>query len=338
MDPFPPFEPYFRNGHVMTMAGNFWKRPISEVAFPVETTYYQTEPYVQILVHSQAPACPRGLLILVHGLEGGSDSGYMRSMAFAALNAGFAVHRFHMRSCGGTEHLAKTNYHAGQTSDLLFVLKELRRKHDLPTWLVGYSLGGNVVLKLTGELGEDAGALIEGSVAVSTPLDLGECATALKKRKNFLYDWRFLERLKDRIRKRHEQDPELYSLEPMKRVRSVWDFDNLYTGPLFGFGDANGYYGTQSSKNFLSKIRVPTLVIHAKDDPLIPYHIYDHPELASNPCIRFEPTEHGGHVGFIARNQPRFWLDNRIVAWLGDQLVPTETIEGEQDRREARLK
>jgi len=320
----------------MTIAGNFWKRPNPETLCPVATTYYQTEPDVQILVHSQTPPKPEGVLILVHGLEGSSASGYMQSMAFAALQSNYAVHRFHMRSCGGTEDLALTNYHAGQTSDLLFVLRELRRQNPtLPLWPIGYSLGGNVVLKLTGELGSHASDLIQGAVAVSTPLDLGACAVALKQKKNYLYDSRFLARLKERIEKRYRQAPHLYSLEPMKNVRNVWDFDNLYTGPLFGFGDADGYYGTQSSKNFIGKIEVPTLVIHAKDDPLIPFYVYDNPALESNPFIQFEPTEYGGHVGFIARGQPRFWLDHRIVAWLNEER--RVYFEKEQERREARL-
>ncbi len=324
----------------MTIAGSFWKRPIPETLCPMVTTYYKTEPDVQILVHSQTPPDAQGILILVHGLEGSSASGYMQSMAFAALQAKYAVHRFHMRSCGGTEDLALTNYHAGQTSDLLFVLRELRRQNpDLPIWPIGYSLGGNVVLKLTGELGPDAGELYQGAIAVSTPLDLGACAVALKKKRNYLYDSSFLTRLKARMEKRYQQAPHLYSLEPLKRVRSVWDFDNLYTGPLFGFGDANGYYGTQSSKNFLGKIQVPTLVIHAMDDPLIPFSVYDEPALETNRFIRFEPTEHGGHVGFIARNQPRFWLDHRIVAWLNEERRDflARPLEREHDQSNARL-
>src|SRR5882724_4644612 len=128
----------------MTLAGNFWKRPVADALYPVKTTYYTTEPDVQILVHSQSPSNPKGILILVHGLEGSSASGYMQSMALAALNANYAVHRFHMRSCGGTEELALTNYLAGQTCDLLFVLRQLHRQNpELPIWPIGYSLGGN---------------------------------------------------------------------------------------------------------------------------------------------------------------------------------------------------
>ena len=212
-----------------------------------------------MLVHSQRPDGPaRGEIILVHGLEGSSAAGYARSMSYAALEAGYATHRFNMRSCGGTEHLALSNYHSGQTSDLLYVLRERRKKTDLPIYLVGFSLGGNVVLKLTGELGEQAAGLVAAVCAVSTPIDLKACATALGKPENFIYEQRFLQRLRERIRLRHKQAPEIYSLEPLKKVRTIYDFDDLYTGPLFGFGNADNYYTTQSANRFIGKHSRPS--------------------------------------------------------------------------------
>lgn len=278
---------------------------------------YRTEPDVQVLVHAQRPSGPaRGEIILVHGLEGSSDAGYARSMAFAALEAGYATHRFNMRSCGGTEHLALSNYHSGQTGDVRFVLRELRKRSDLPIYLVGFSLGGNVVLKLTGELGESARGLVAGTCAVSTPIDLKACATNLGKPGNFIYERRFLDRLCERIRVRHKQAPEMYRIEPLKKVRTIFDFDDFYTGPLFGFGNAETYYATQSAKNFIGNIRVPTLVIQAKDDPMIPFEVYDHPAFRENPHLRLVAVDHGGHLGFIARGKPRFWLDEVVTHWL----------------------
>ena len=312
-----PFEPFFKNRHLSTLAGNFWKRPAVEARWPVEAVLYRTEPDVQVLVHAQRPdGPPRGEIIFVHGLEGSSAAGYARSMAFAALEAGYATHRFNMRSCGGTEHLALSNYHSGQTGDVRFVLGELRKKTDLPIYLVGFSLGGNVALKLTGELGGEARGLIAATCAVSTPIDLKACATNLGKPGNFLYERRFLDRLSERIRLRHKQAPEMYKLEPLKNVRTIFDFDDFYTGPLFGFGNAETYYATQSSKNFLGNIRVPTLVIQAKDDPMIPFEVYDHPAFRENPHLTLVAVEHGGHLGFIARGKPRFWLDAVVTDWL----------------------
>ncbi len=312
-----PFRPFFKNPHLATIAGNFWKRPDVEARWPVEAVLYRTEPGVQVLVHAQRPDGPaRGEIIFVHGLEGSSAAGYARSMAYAALEAGFATHRFNMRSCGGTEHLALSNYHSGQTSDVGFVLRTLRARTDLPIYLAGFSLGGNVVLKLTGELGEDARGLIAGTCAVSTPIDLKACALNIGRRENFIYQRRFLDRLSERIRLRHKQAPEIYKLEPLEAVRTIFDFDDAYTGPLFGFGNAETYYTTQSAQNFIGNIRVPTLVIQAKDDPMIPFEVYDHPAFRENPCLKLVAVDHGGHLGFIARGQPRFWLDGVVMEWL----------------------
>jgi predicted alpha/beta-fold hydrolase len=322
MDELPPFEPFFKNPHFSTIAGNFWSRPDVDRRWPVEAVIYQTEPQVSVLAHAQRPeGATRGEIIFVHGLEGSSAAGYARSMSYAALEAGYATHRFNMRSCGGTEHLALSNYHSGQTSDLLYVLRERRRKTDLPIYLVGFSLGGNVVLKLTGELGDQASALVTAVCAVSTPIDLKACSMALGKPGNFLYEKRFLQRLRERILLRHKQAPEIYSLEPLKKIRTIYDFDDLYTGPLFGFGNADNYYTTQSSNRFIGNIRVPALLVQAKDDPLIPFSVYDHPAFRENPNLTLIAAEHGGHLGFIARRQPRFWLDGLVMGWLRDQSV-----------------
>ncbi len=254
--------------------------------------------------------------MLVHGLEGSSESGYKKSMAQHALEAGYAVHRFNMRSCGGTEDIALSSYHAGQTSDLEFVARLLRRECAVPTFLIGFSLGGNVVLKLAGELGEQAAGLIHGVCAVSTPLDLGACVERLALPENFLYENRFVARLKQRVRDRARHSPGSYSANGLDRIRTVYDFDDAYTAKLFGFGTADNYYGTQSAKNFLDAIRIPALLVQAKDDPLIPFTVYDHPAFRTNPNLTLVATEHGGHLGFLSRTGPRFWLDPLVLGWI----------------------
>ncbi len=315
-----PFRPFFKNPHLATIAGNFWSRPNSEKRWPVERRIYETEPGVKIRVDSQRPeGDARGELILVHGLEGSSNAGYARSMSAAALEAGYAVHRINLRSCGGTEDLALTNYHSGQTSDVLHVIRERKRAGAGPIFLVGFSLGGNVSLKLAGELGERASELLAGVCAVSTPIDLAACAAALGRRENFIYDRRFLRALKRKIRARARQAPEIYRLEHLARIRTIYDFDEYYTAPLFGFGTAANYYKTQSSNQYLERIRIPALLIIAKDDPLIPFSVYAHPAFQSNPCLRLIAVEHGGHLGFIARGRPRFWLDGVVLEWIGEQ-------------------
>ena len=312
-----PFDPFFRNPHLATIAGNFWSRPKVNTRWPPKSIYYDTEPGVKILVVTHLPDQPaRGALVMVHGLEGSSEAGYERSMAWAALEQGFAVHRFNMRSCGGTDQLASTAYHAGQTSDLLVVLRSLKQAGAGPLFLAGFSLGGNVVLKLAGESAQEASDLLTGVCSVSAPIDLGICAHAIGRRENFIYQERFLKALKSRVRRRHVQYPEVYTLEHLPKVQSIVDFDNLYTARLFGFGTADNYFRTQSSGQFLDRIRIPALLITAQDDPLVPFEIYSHPAFRSNPNLRLLAPEHGGHLGFLARHRPRFWLDKVVMDWI----------------------
>ena len=266
----------------------------------------------------QTPEQPRGELILVHGLEGSSESGYARSMAAAALAAGFTTHRYNMRGCGGSPWHPKANYHSGQTGDLLQVARERKRASGLPIFAVGYSLGGNVVLKLAGELGNEGPNLFAGVCAVSAPIDLAASVQATGKPQNILYRRRFVARLKERVRRRNRMAPDLFPLGPLAQVRTIYDFDDLYTAKIFGFGTADNYYRTQSSNQFLEHIRIPTLLVQAKDDPMVPFAMYGHPALERNPHLRLVAVEHGGHLGFLARRGPRFWLDAQIADWLAE--------------------
>ncbi len=312
-----PFHPLVRNAHLLTILGNFWPRKLDEARFPSQRRLFQTEPEVQVLVYTQRPqANAKGQLVMVHGLEGSSDAGYKRSMAQHALEGGYIVHRFNMRSCGGSDAFAVSNYHAGQTSDLEFVVRELVRESPAPIFVCGFSLGGNVVLKLAGELGDQAKGLVAGFISVSTPLDLAACVDVLAKPENYLYRRRFLTRLRARIRKRAEQHPELYDASDLEWVNTVYEFDDRYTARYFGFGSADNYYGTQSSKNFIDRIRVPTLMVQAKDDPIIPFESYSQPAFETNPNLTLVATEHGGHLGFLARGSDRFWLDHTVLQWI----------------------
>lgn len=312
-----PFVPLFRNPHLQTVAAHFWPRRLEERRFPVEAKLYRSEPKVQVLVHAQRPAgAALGQIVLVHGLEGSSRSGYMRSMAQAALEAGFAAHRFNLRSCGGTEELSSTGYHSGLTSDLRFVLRQLAEEKPAPVFLAGYSLGGNLALKLAGELGVEARPLLAGVCVISTPIDLAACAHRLGAPENWAYEQRFLRSLKRRVRVRQRYWPGPISLDGLERVRSIIEFDDRITAPAFGFRDAAHYYATQSASGFLERIRVPALLIQAEDDPVIPYEVFRQPALSRNPNVELLAVEHGGHVGFLARHQPRLWADQVVLEWV----------------------
>jgi predicted alpha/beta-fold hydrolase len=311
-----PFRPILANNHFLTVAGNFWPRRLDTERYPVEAKLYRTEPDVQVLVQSQRPPGEAlGEILLTHGLEGSGESGYMRSLSQAALEAGFAVHRFHMRTCGGTARLAPTLYHAGLTSDLLGVLRQFEQQGRTPVYLAGFSLGGNVTLKLTGELGESAGSLIAATCAISTPIDLSASVRRMGKIDNRVYERRFVRRMRERMIATGR-----YKEADFRGIRSLFDIDDKITAPSFGFHGAEHYYATQSSNQFLDRIRVPTLIIQAKDDTFIPFEVFRHPAFESNPHLTLVTPTQGGHLGFISREKPRFWLDGEIVGWIEMQV------------------
>ncbi|HYZ87351.1 MAG TPA: alpha/beta fold hydrolase [Bryobacteraceae bacterium] len=325
-----PFEPLFPNPHLATIAGNFAHRRLDAERYPVEDVCFQTCADAKVLVRKQSPANPPlAHVVMVHGLEGSSEAGYMRSMAQLSLDDGFAVHRTNLRSCGGTESLASTMYHAGLTSDTLAYLRSIRADTDLPIFLIGYSLGGNVALKLAGELGSEATGLLSGVCAVSTPIDLGKSVRKMSNRENRVYEWRFLSRLKKRIQKRAESMPGHYDLRVLKQARTVYEFDDAITAKHFGFGTAENYYSTQSSIHYLPNIAIPTLLVQAKDDPLIPFSLFTSPEVTTNPNVQLVAPSHGGHLGFLSKRPPRFWLDRVVVKWLINTLQRHKAAETE---------
>ncbi len=309
-----PYHPLFRNPHLITIASNFWTRPLDVVRFPVESIRYRTDPQTEVLVHLQRPqGKPKASVILVHGLEGSSEGGYMRSMANAALHAGYAVYRTNVRGCGGTIDWCRTLYHAGLTSDLHSLLGQI----EGPKILVGYSLGGNQVLKLAAELGQGSNAGVIGVCSVSAPLDLAACSRKLEAPSNFLYERRFVSSMKEKMRERQRLMPDVFRFHGVvDQIRTVWELDDKITSQFFGFGSAENYYRTQSSIGWLDRIAVPTLLIAAKDDPLVPFEIYLDARVLANPQVRLIAPDHGGHVSFLASRRPRFWLDDTVVEWM----------------------
>ena len=297
------YEPLFRNPDWGTVAGRYWPAPLE----PGEARLFTTEPGVQVLgrCHRLRPDAP--VMLLVHGLEGSCDSTYMRWMARAALQAGFGVVRLNVRTCGGTEHLAPTLYHSGLTTDLRSLVEQLGPR---PVCLVGFSMGGNQALKLAGEWGAGVPAHLKTVCAISAPIDLAACARRLGEPRNWIYEQHFLRRLRSRLRRKARLQPGRFSTAPLARVRTIIDFDHLVTAPSFGFRDAWDYYQNSSALRFLAQVRVPALLIQAKDDPFIPYQCY---RLPDNPALRLLDPDHGGHVAFLARRRPRFWAGEQAA-------------------------
>jgi predicted alpha/beta-fold hydrolase len=315
-----------RNPHLLTIAGNFWPRKIDMRRFPATRKQYQIDDRTTILSFQHQPeGRTRAQIVFLHGLEGCADAGYIQSFCQEALVRGFGVHRLNLRSCGGTEELCETMYHSGLTSDTRVILERIRDLFGDPVFLVGFSLGGNVALKLAGELG--ATDLLAGVCAISTPIDLAACVRKLDKRSNRLYARRFLDRLQERVKRKSKLAPHLYDAQGVDEVKTIWEFDDRFTAPLFGFGTAANYYATQSASIYLEAIRVATLLICAKDDPLVPFEVYRHAAIQTNSALTLIAPEHGGHLGFLSRRKPRFWVDGIALCWI-ESLLSSKPIQG----------
>ena len=304
----PPFVPLFRNPHLQTIAAHYWPRPHGEDRWPTERRIVRTAPDTEVLVESQRPEGEaRGEIVMVHGLEGSGSAGYMRSLAATVLQAGFAAHRFNLRSCGGTEALTQTLYHAGLVGDLAVLLHIMRAEGRAPAVLVGFSLGANVVLKLAGECGDDGPSLFRAACGISSPIDLEACSRRIGQFQNRIYERRFVRRMHTRLLATGR-----FQAGDLAGLRSVYAIDEHITAPSFGFGTAKGYYRTQSARVFLAGARVPVLLIQAQDDPLVPFATFrDLP-----PRVRLVSPKHGGHLGFLARGRERFWADRAVLAWI----------------------
>lgn len=246
----------------------------------------------------------RPLLIAVHGLTASSQAPYMRTLAQRALSAGFDVLRLNVRNCGGTEHLAPTLYHSGLTCDLRAVVEQLA---PTPIFLAGFSMGGNMVLKLAGEWGEAPPPHVVAVCGISVPIQLGICARKLGERTNRIYEVRFLRELRRTLMRKRQLMPESFAEMQWDGIRTIYEFDDAITAPAFGFRNADHYYESSSSAGFLDKIRVPALLIQAQDDPFIPFEVFEDLPLDRNPFVRLEAPPHGGHVAFLAKQAPRFW-------------------------------
>lgn len=300
---FLPFIPRrgFRNSHIQTLAGNFLPRP-NRLPLPQER-FVRIDDQVQILCHChwQPRRTDVLTLVIVHGLEGSSSSQYVIGTGSKAWAAGMNVVRMNMRNCGGTDQHAVSLYHSGLSGDVYSVIQELVQAERLTKIaMVGYSMGGNLVLKLAGELGKNAPLELRAAAAVSPATDLGISADALHERQNLVYEARFLAGLKQRFKRKVKLFPQTYELPDMRKLRTLRDFDHQVTARYSGFQSADDYYARASSSQFLQDIAIPTLIIHSTDDPFIRMSNETRQKLLSNPSIEYLETQHGGHCAFLA--------------------------------------
>ena len=323
MKEFTPLKP-LRNAHLMTIAAAFWQRRFPRLPAGVSRRF-EVEPGTKIRAecHWQEDRVRHPTLVVVHGLEGSSESGYILGTAEKAWVAGFNVVRMNQRNCGGTELLTETLYHSGLSRDVHAVISELIEQDALPNiFAAGFSMGGNLVLKMAGELGETAPREVRGFAVVAPSMDLAACAAKLEETANFLYQRHFVVRLKRRMRNKARLFPELYRINGMRNIRTVRDFDDLITARYCGFRDAADYYARSSANQFIAEIRRPTLIIAAQDDPVVPFAVFRYGALRGNPNITLLAPNHGGHCAFIASQagNERFWSEARIVEFCREQV------------------
>jgi uncharacterized protein len=319
--PFVP-HPAIRNGHAQTIFGSLVRRRTPRLTALANLRFFDVAPGTQVAgdVSWQDDRQGNPTLLLLHGMEGSISSGYMMGTAEQALAAGFNVVRVNHRNCGGTEHLTPTLYHAGLTDDLRAIIKELTQGDGLKEiYVAGFSLGGNVVVKLAGEYGAAIPPEVKGIIAVSPSIDLTICADAIEMRSNFIYHIRFIHSLRNRMRRKAKLFPEHYDASKLQGVWTIRKFDDIYTSRHAGFRDVADYYERASAIGFVKEINVPTLILHAKDDPFIPFSSFESREVRENPNVTLLATEHGGHVGFISASKDaanRFWYEKKIVEYV----------------------
>jgi predicted alpha/beta-fold hydrolase len=317
MHPFsPPF--WLRGGHRMTIVA--WARPRRLPGLPSATPrYFEVAPTARVLAacHWQDRPAEHPTLLALHGLEGSSHAQYMMGMADKAFRRGFNVVRLNQRNCGGTEQLSEGLYHSGLTADPVAVLTELAERDGLNHLVVaGYSLGGNLALKLAGDFGADAPAWLRAVCAVSPTLELSACMDLLEQVQNRLYEWNFVTGLRARIRRKARLFPGLYDVGSLWRVRTVRQFDERFTAPHNGFKNAADYYYRASSMRVIDRIRVPTLIITAQDDPFIPVAPVRADSVAGNPNITRVITQYGGHCGYVESARAGYdgyWAEQAII-------------------------
>ncbi len=251
----------------------------------------------------------------------------MKGIARKAWHAGFNVIRMNQRNCGGTEHLTPGLYDNGLSQDVRAVIVELASREGFESvWAAGYSMGGNIVLRMAGEAGEEL-YILKGVVAVCPNIHPAACVEALEQPRNLIYHNYFLASLKSRLRRKAHHFPGRFDLSLLPKIKTMSGFDDAYTAPFAGYHNAADYYEKTGARHILDRIRIPTLLITSQDDPFIPFTTFDIAALHSNPAIGLIAPRHGGHCGFIQRPQTHedmFWAENRVVEFIQNPRMARE--------------
>ncbi|WKN30676.1 alpha/beta fold hydrolase [Porifericola rhodea] len=309
----PPY--WLFNGHLQTIIPSQFRK--------VESVNYERQrlhtPDDDFLLLDWSVAESDRLVIISHGLEGDSNRPYILGMVRAFNRASWDALAWNFRGCGGEINHTLRFYHSGATDDLDLVISHaLSQKQYKSITLVGFSLGGNLTLKYLGESGDKLPPQVKVGVAFSVPLDLYTCSEQISSPANFVYSRRFLKNLKKKVSQKVLHMPNDLSTMHFNQIKSLKDFDDFYTAPLHGFKDAMDYYTHCSSLYYLEDIKVPTLLVNAKNDPFLSDKCYPVEMLRDHPYVHLETPLSGGHVGFMPRGagaDDNYWSEDRAVTF-----------------------
>ncbi len=320
----PPFQPawWCRGGHTQTVWAALC-RPTPRIRLARIRWDLPDGDFLDVDALAAPAAAPR--VIVLHGLESSSSATPVREILRLAANRGWGGLAMNFRGCSGEPNRLRRSYHGGDTADLAWVVARMKEAHPSSAMAcVGFSLGGNVLLKYLGERGEALPACIRAAAAISAPFDLAASVQVLEQGFSRVYGGRLAAGLKRKTREKLKRYPDLVDAHALSRVRTVADFDALVTAPVHGFSDAQAYWSTSSSKRFLSRIHRPTLLINAKDDPFLPAHALPTPAVvAANPFLTADFPSSGGHMGFLEGHWPLVpsaWAERRAMEFLAGHL------------------
>lgn len=305
----PPF--FLVGGHAQTIWPSFFRKV--SIQTPQQTGWLPTPDGDELAYDYYTSTGAKGLVILCHGLEGHARRPYILGMAAALLQAGYDVLAWSYRGCGERLNKQPIFYHSGATYDLQTVVSFAESLGAQAVYLVGFSLGGNLVMRWLGEQGQGLPAFVRGAAAISVPLDLAACSDYLTRPAAKLYTLNFLKSLKAKVEAKAVQFPTYFQLEKLPLTKNLRHFDEYFTAPLHGFKDANDYYAKASSLFVLDQIAVPTLLLQAENDPFLPPSCYPKGPFKQ---LRVEITKGGGHVGFTVSGQAESHAERRVVDFL----------------------
>ena len=318
-----PFRPgwWCRGPHAQTIWGAFF-RSVRSVPLTRERWETPDGDFLDVDLLSAPAGAP--ILVLLHGLEGSSRYKPIRSLLHLASLKGWGAVAMNFRSCSGEPNRLPRSYHGGETSDLTWLLERvMERNPESPILCAGISLGGNVLLKYLGEQGESLSSRIRGAATISAPFDLKASAHQLEKGSSRFYMGQLVRKLRAKALVKLKQYPDLFDRQALLNVRTMEEFDDVVTAPVHGFPDAEAYWAASSSKTFLAKIRRPTLLLNAQDDPFLPSSALPERAVSENQYLSAEFPAAGGHVGFVTGSWPGSpvpWAELRAVQFLERQL------------------